>query len=366
MIIVDHCSVKQGDMVPLQRRLLLLIFVPLFFLNRAPAQEVREYTVTRATSSVQVDGRLDEADWNAAALTERFVLYTDGAPTHLRTQAKFLWDNQFLYIGFICEDPDVWATMTKRDDHLWNGEVVEILCDPDGDSLNYFEVQVNPLGTVLDLFLAKPYYAGGVADLVWNLDSLKGGVWVDGTLNDSTDVDSQWTCEVALPFREIAFMAPTMNFPPHPGDAWRILVTRYDYERMGLKRVEVSSWNQTDSRGFHVPSKFGRITFSDSTAVSVHRDESGTNVPRTPELLQNSPNPFNPNTTIRYELPHSSRVILKVYNTLGQEVATLVNETKPAGVYSVEFDVGNLATGVYFYRLTVGPYAECRKMVLMK
>jgi hypothetical protein len=366
MMFADHCSVKQGGTVLLQHFLLLLVLALLFSFHLAPAQMVREYTVTRAATPIRVDGRLDEADWNAAALTDRFVLYADGAPTRLRTQAKFLWDDHFLYIGFICEDPDVWATMTKRDDHLWNGEVVEILCDPDGDSLNYFEVQVNPLGTVLDLFLAKPYYAGGIADLSWNLDSLKSGVWVDGTLNDSTDVDSQWTCEVALPFKEIAFMAPSLSFPPRSGDAWRILVTRYDYERVGLKRVEVSSWNQTDSRGFHVPSKFGRIVFADSVAVSVRRDESRRDIPRTLKLLQNYPNPFNPSTTIRYGFPSRSHVTLTVFNTLGQQVASLVDGDQEAGYHEVRFDGSGLASGVHFYRLTAGSYVQTRKLLLLR
>jgi len=361
-----HHSAVRRTTIALRCCLRPLIVFPLVFLHQASAQEIREYTVKRATSTITVDGRLNEADWSAAALTERFVLYADGAPTRLCTQAKFLWDDQYLYVGFLCEDPDVWATMTERDDHLWNGEVVEILCDPDGDSVNYFEVQVNPLGTVLDLFLAKPYYAGGVADLSWNLDSLKVGVWVDGTLNDSADVDSQWTCEVALPFNEIAFMAPTLTCPPQSGDRWRILVTRYDYERTGLKRVEVSSWNRTDSRGFHVPSKFGRITFSDVTAVSVGRDGSRADVPRASELMQNYPNPFNPVSRIGFRIAEPAYVSLKVLNILGGEVAVLVNESKAAGSYAVEFDASALASGVYLYRLVAGDFVQTRRMLVLR
>jgi hypothetical protein len=83
-------------------------------------------------------------------------------------------------------------------------------------------------------------------------------------------------------------------------------------------------------------------------------------------LGQNYPNPFNPTTTIRYELPHASRVSLKVYNTLGQEVATLVNETKPAGVFTVTFDAGGLASGVYFYRLQAGDIVQVKRLILLK
>jgi hypothetical protein len=89
-------------------------------------------------------------------------------------------------------------------------------------------------------------------------------------------------------------------------------------------------------------------------------------IPTGSELSQNYPNPFNPSTTIRYELPHASIVELKVYSSIGQEIATLVNEKKPAGVYTIEFDGKNLSSGVYFYRLTAGQFVQTRKMIVLK
>jgi hypothetical protein len=83
-------------------------------------------------------------------------------------------------------------------------------------------------------------------------------------------------------------------------------------------------------------------------------------------LTQNYPNPFNPSTTIRYELPHASRVSLKVYNMLGQQVATLVNETKDAGIHEVKFDNSNLTSGVYFYRLEAGDFVQTKKLAILK
>ena len=83
-------------------------------------------------------------------------------------------------------------------------------------------------------------------------------------------------------------------------------------------------------------------------------------------LYQNFPNPFNPATTIKYQIPELSFVTLKVYDVLGSEIITLVNEEVPIGSYKVEFNAANLSSGVYFYRLQTGSFVETKKMMLMK
>ena len=83
-------------------------------------------------------------------------------------------------------------------------------------------------------------------------------------------------------------------------------------------------------------------------------------------LSQNYPNPFNPSTKIKYSVPQSSIVLLKVFDVLGDEIATLVDEEKPAGTYEVEFDGNGLTSGLYFYRLQAGSFVATKKMLLMK
>ena len=85
------------------------------------------------------------------------------------------------------------------------------------------------------------------------------------------------------------------------------------------------------------------------------------------ELLQNFPNPFNPETTINFQIPFASHVTLKVYDVLGREVATLVDEFKQAGTYVETLHATSLPSGVYFYKLqTANGFSETKKLILLK
>jgi hypothetical protein len=83
-------------------------------------------------------------------------------------------------------------------------------------------------------------------------------------------------------------------------------------------------------------------------------------------LEHNYPNPFNPSTSIKFSVPSSEFVTLKVYDVLGNEITTLVNEQKAPGTYEVRFDAGNLASGMYVYKLQAGSFIQTRKLMLMK
>jgi hypothetical protein len=95
-------------------------------------------------------------------------------------------------------------------------------------------------------------------------------------------------------------------------------------------------------------------------------DEVPADVPERYVLEQNYPNPFNPSTTIRYTIPQSGKVVLSVFNVLGQEVRTLVNEVQNAGIHEVTVDGSRLSSGMYFYKLTAGDFTDVKKMLLVK
>jgi hypothetical protein len=100
-------------------------------------------------------------------------------------------------------------------------------------------------------------------------------------------------------------------------------------------------------------------------AISTSVNEP-TVVPDVYSLSQNFPNPFNPTTSITFGLPKASDVTLKVYNLLGQEMATLVQSSMKAGVHTVSFDATRLSTGIYYSQITAGDFVSLRKMVLLK
>jgi hypothetical protein len=109
-----------------------------------------------------------------------------------------------------------------------------------------------------------------------------------------------------------------------------------------------------------------QVLFSDNF-VSVANEKK---IPTEFRLNQNYPNPFNPTTTIKYSIPKLSFVTIKIYNVLGREVATLVNEEKPAGNYEVDFNISTFnhhpSSGVYFYQLKAGDFILAKKMILLK
>jgi hypothetical protein len=222
----------------------------------APAQgqprRTPTYEVLRASSPVEIDGKLDDAAWAKAPAVGPFVMNRDGSPAPYRTEAKVLYDDKFLYFSFRSEDENVWATMRRRDEHLWHEEVVEVFLQADPRVPHYIELEVNPLGTLLDIYLIDrrrnmPYES-------WNSARARWAVRVDGKI-DGRGGDRGWTCEIALPFEDVV-TAP--NNPPRPGDRWR----------MNLFRVESRpapagmAWSPTMQGDFHVPEMFGEIVFS--------------------------------------------------------------------------------------------------------
>lgn len=213
------------------------------------------YEIKKTKLAIHADGRLDEKAWQECEpiqLTGR-----DGKTPMQKTSARILWDNDFIYVAFDCEDQNIWSTFTKRDQPLYNEEVVEIFIDPDGDGNTYLELEVSPLGIFWDGFILNhgPGKIKGI--LAWNSETIRWGVHLNGTQNNPNDIDQSWSAEIAVPIKDLA-TAP--NRPPKPGDKWRLNLYRIDHPDSNTS--EESLWSPVSGPSFHDPDKFGEVTFS--------------------------------------------------------------------------------------------------------
>jgi hypothetical protein len=218
----------------------------------AQTRHLPVYEVARTTAPVMVDGKLDEAVWAKAAAVN-LVLNSDGSPAPAKTEARVLYDDKYLYFSFRSADNNIWATMKRRDEHLWEEEVVEVFLQADPQQKSYIELEVNPLGAMLDIYMLdvrKPLRYES-----WNSEKLKWAAQVDGTV-DGKGGDREWSCEIAFPLED-AMTAP--HLPPRAGDRWR----------MNLYRVEqrpapaLIAWSPTLKDDFHLPNMFGELVFTE-------------------------------------------------------------------------------------------------------
>ena len=210
------------------------------------------YEVSRTATPIKIDGKLDDAVWAKAPRFEDLRLNLDGATANYQTEARALYDDTFLYFSFRSQDDNIWATYKTRDQHLWDEEVVEIFVQADPQQSSYIELEVNPLGTMLDIYLLdirKPLRYES-----WNSQKLKWAVNVLGTV-DGKDGDREWTCEIALPLEDVV---TAKHFPPRPGDRWKLNLYRMEQRPRPL----LLAWSPTFKDDFHLPEKFGAIVFS--------------------------------------------------------------------------------------------------------
>ncbi|HXF90367.1 MAG TPA: T9SS type A sorting domain-containing protein [Candidatus Nitrosotenuis sp.] len=162
-----------------------------------------------------------------------------------------------------------------------------------------------------------------------------------------------------------------MNVYPYNWSAWQTIATLSGASTEYIDQGITTAGMGNDSVKYRIRARDSQNKYSVySEEVKMRYDRNllkrGLAEPKEYLLSQNYPNPFNPSTAIKYEIPEDASVVIKVYNLLGKEVATLVNGFKTAGYYEATFDAGSLSSGIYIYRLTAGKYSEIRKMTLMK
>jgi hypothetical protein len=218
------------------------------------------YNCHRVVSPIRIDGKLNDPAWSKAEWTSDFVdIEGEAKPRpRLRTRAKMLWDDKYLYIGAEIEEPNVKATLTQHDSVIFRDNDFEVFVKPLPDTASYYEFEINALNTGWDLFLDKPYNRGGKADNSWNIEGLKTAVAVQGTLNQSGDTDKEWTVEIAYPLA--AFQSRQVVPPPQPGTTWRINFSRVEWTP-GNPREDNWVWSPQGVINMHVPEHWGYLNF---------------------------------------------------------------------------------------------------------
>lgn len=237
----------------------------------------KSYVVYRTSDKITIDGKADEPSWKQAAWTDNFAdIEGPAKPTPLYpTRAKMLWDKNNLYILAELTEPNVWSYYQTHDQIVYQENDFEIFIDPDGDTHNYYEFEVNAANTLFDLFLPKPYRNGGAPQIDWNAAGFKSAVSIDGTLNNPADVDKSWTVEIAIPFD--ALNKEPINQVPANGTTWKIDFSRVEWQtevvngkyekkknpKTGRFLPEYNwVWSPTGEINMHVPERWGMLQFS--------------------------------------------------------------------------------------------------------
>ncbi|HEX3742358.1 MAG TPA: carbohydrate-binding family 9-like protein [Bryobacteraceae bacterium] len=247
------------------------LFLPVLFATAAFCQPPLQYTCHRARTPIRIDGKLEDRAWRDAPWTSDFVdIQGAGQPApRLRTRAKMLWDDGYFYIAAELSEPHVWATLTEHDSVIFHDNDFEVFLNPSGDTLNYFEFEMNALNTGWDLFLPKPYKHGGKADNSWEIPGLRTAVHVDGTLNHPRDRDRGWSVEIAFPWTAFGSRAPVKR--PAAGEEWRVNFSRVEWltDIAGGKYIKVPGkpednwvWSPQGLIDMHVPERWGYVQFA--------------------------------------------------------------------------------------------------------
>jgi hypothetical protein len=234
--------------------------------SKVPPPQPKRLIVKKADKPIKLDGKLDEAAWQSANSTGAFVNTLTGAAITPKTEAKLLWDKDNLYFAFQNEDADVWTTLGKRDDKLWQQEAVEIFIDADKNGKSYVEIQVAPNGNIFDTYLPEYRKYEDAADpkrkpYDWN-SKTKAKVVVDGTFGKRDDQDKSWVAEIAIPLSDVNGLDTAgAKLPPQQGDVWRVNMFRLDSPE-GKAQIAMG-WSAPMVGDFHALDKFGEIVFGD-------------------------------------------------------------------------------------------------------
>ena len=242
----------------------------------------KNYVIPLTEKPIQIDGKLKDQAWENAPWSGPFIDIEGIKKPRYETRMKMLWDNDHLYIFAELEEPHVWGDITKRDAVMYYNNDFEVFIDPSGDTRNYAEIEINAQNAVWDLLLSKPYRTGGKYNTQWDIPSIQTAVFIDGTLNDPSDIDKGWSVEMAIPLEYLVHLKNKPKSTPIDGEQWRINFSRVEWDHTvqngeyAKKRNPNTNkllpeynwvWSNQTMINMHAPEKWGYVQFSEQTNI---------------------------------------------------------------------------------------------------
>ena len=211
------------------------------------------YEVKRAAGRIIIDGKLDEKAWDAASPIELIFPWESQTGAKQKTTVKLLWDDDFLYVAYECEDTDIVALRTERDDPTYMDDAVEIFINPRPSQTGaYFGLEMNARAVLYDYLMYDARYAFKR----FNMQGVQLASFIRGTLNVRGDEDKGWSLEVAIPWVNFEEFSKR----PNPGDIWTAALNRWDGVEPNRRLSMWTDPHQT-SPSPHVPARFGQLVF---------------------------------------------------------------------------------------------------------
>ncbi len=259
-------------------------------------EHITRIDAARVAGTIVIDGKLDEASWQNAQRSPRFVDLITGKRAIHETRVSVVWDEQNLYVGYWIEEPFVQAKYVERDSPIYYDNDVELFV---AGTDAYYEFEINAHGTIYEgMFIwqdhfsssgfaarpefnqadpivkYQPFNGVGLKDhprgkrwayLKWDFPDAKSAVYIDGTLNDSQDRDRGWTVELAFPWKGMKslMLGDPRSLPPKPGDIWRMDFSRFNQYREALPAKDSGGWALSPHGVWdsHIPEVFPYVTF---------------------------------------------------------------------------------------------------------
>lgn len=226
----------------------------------------RSYVAYRSIDSLVIDGKAIEDSWQKADYSADFTDIEGIKPPEYRTNVKMLWDENYLYFYAKMKEPHVWATLKQRDTVIFYNNDFEIFIDPDGDTHNYMEFEMNALNTVWDLFIVKPYREPAPVIDNWDIKGLKSAVFIKGSLNDPSNRDEYWSVEVAIPWKTLEEANIYGN--GHEDEFWRINFSRVNWD---FQLINNTYSRKKDNKGNYLPEY--NWVWSPQAVINMHEPE---------------------------------------------------------------------------------------------